>query len=53
MRLCGSVDESEDVVEDVVAAGAVGQKLEGLGVAHRSLLIVDLWDLSLVTGNVQ
>ena len=41
-RLCGSVDESEDVVEDVVAAGTVGQELEGLGVAHGSLLLVDL-----------
>lgn len=41
-RLCGWVDESEDIVEDVVAAGAVGQELEGLNVAHWPSLLLDL-----------
>lgn len=41
-RLRSSVDESEDVVEHEVASLAVGQKLEGLGVAHRSLLLINL-----------
>lgn len=39
---CGRVDQSEDVVEDVVAALAVGQKLEGLYVAHRPSLLLNL-----------
>ena len=41
LHLRGGVDETEDVVEDVV--GAVGgQKLEGLGVAHGPALLLDL-----------
>jgi hypothetical protein len=42
LPLCGGVDESENVVKDVVAARAVGQELERLGVAHGPLLFVDL-----------
>lgn len=41
-RLCGGVDQSEDVVEDKVAASSIGHELESLGVAHGSLLLVDL-----------
>lgn len=41
-RLCGGVDESEDVIEDEVATSSIGQELEGLGVRHGSLLLVDL-----------
>ena len=43
--LCG-VDETENVVEDEVAASAVGAKLESLGVAHGALLLVDLHNVS-------
>lgn len=32
----------EDIVEDEVASLAVGEKLEGLAVVHRSLFFVDL-----------
>lgn len=39
---CGRVDESEDVVEDVVAARVVGQKLECLDVAHGPPLLLNL-----------
>ena len=42
LRLRSRVDETENVVEDIVATRAVGQELEGLGVAHRSLFLVDL-----------
>ena len=42
MRSGRGVYQSEDVVEDEVAAGAVGEKLEGLCVAHGLLLLVDL-----------
>ena len=42
MRLCSRVNETEDVVEDVVAASAIRQQLESLGIAHRSLLLIDL-----------
>lgn len=37
-----TVDQPEDIVEDEVASRAVGQELEGLGVVHGPLLIVDL-----------
>lgn len=37
-----TVDQPEDVVEDEVASGAVGQELEALSVVHRPLLLVDL-----------
>lgn len=40
--LCSRVDESEQVVEDEVTALSVGEKLEGLRIAHRSLLCFDL-----------
>jgi hypothetical protein len=44
LHLRGGVDETEDVVEDVV--GTVGgQKLEGLGVAHGPALLLDLCDV--------
>jgi hypothetical protein len=43
LHLRGGVDETEDVVEDVVGA-ICGQKLEGLGVAHGSALLLDLCD---------
>ena len=39
--LCVEVHEPEHVVEDIVAAG-LGAQLEGLGVAHRSLLFINL-----------
>lgn len=42
-RLCGGVDEPEDVVEDKVASGTVREELEGLGVGHGSLFLVDLF----------
>jgi hypothetical protein len=41
LHLRGGVDETEDVVEDVVGAVS-GQKLEGLGVAHGPALLLDL-----------
>ena len=44
LHLRGGVDETEDVVEDVVAA-LVGKKLEGLGVAHGPALLLDLCDI--------
>lgn len=36
-------DKLEDIVEDVVAPGAIWKKLEGLSVVHWSLLFVDLY----------
>jgi len=42
-RSSRGVNESEDVIEDKVATLAVGHQLEGLGVAHRPLLCVDLY----------
>jgi hypothetical protein len=41
LHLSGGVDETEDVVEDVVGA-VCGQQLEGLGVAHGPALLLDL-----------
>lgn len=41
--LTGWVDESKDVVEDVVAARTVGQELESLNIAHRPSLLLDLY----------
>lgn len=41
LRLSSGVDETEDVVEDVVGA-ICGQQLESLGVAHGSTLLLDL-----------
>lgn len=41
--LRGSVDQAEDVVENEIAAGAVGLELEALGVVHGLLLLVDLY----------
>ena len=41
LRLSSGVDETEDVVEDVVGA-VCGQKLERLGVAHGPALLLDL-----------
>ena len=35
-------DKLKDVVEDVVASGTIWEKLEGLGVVHWSLLLIDL-----------
>ena len=35
-------DKLKDVVEDVVATGAIREELEGLGVVHWSLLLIDL-----------
>jgi hypothetical protein len=43
LHLRGGVDETEDVVEDVVGA-VCGQKLESLSVAHRPALLLDLCD---------
>lgn len=40
------VDKSEDVVEDVIASLTVGKELEGLDIAHRSLLCLDLYSVS-------
>lgn len=40
--LRGGVDQAEDVVENEIAAGAVGLELEALGVVHGLLLLVDL-----------
>lgn len=40
--LCSRVNQSEQVVEDEVAPLSVGKKLEGLRIAHRSLLCFDL-----------
>lgn len=37
------VDQTENVVEHEVAAGAVGLELEALGVVHGLLLLVDLF----------
>lgn len=45
--LSGGVHETEDVVEDVVVA-VCGEQLEGLGVAHRSALLLDLGGIALV-----
>lgn len=36
-----TVDELEEIVEDEVRA-AIGHQLEGLGVVHGALLVVDL-----------
>ena len=44
LRLRGGVDETEDVVKDVVAAVG-GQKLESLSVAHGPALLLDLHDV--------
>lgn len=41
-HLCGGVDQTEDVVEDEVAARAVGEQLEALAVVHGLLFLVDL-----------
>lgn len=38
-----SVDELEDVIEDEVLARGIAGELEGLSVAHGTLLLVDLW----------
>lgn len=43
MHLCGGVDKSEDIVEDKVASGTVREELEGLGVGHGPLFLVDLF----------
>lgn len=37
----GSVDETEDVVQNEEAAGAIGLELEALGVAHGLLLLIN------------
>lgn len=40
-----SVNQLEHVVEDEIAAVAVGLELEDLGVVHRSFFFVDLCNL--------
>ena len=39
---CCGIDQSENIVEDEVASLAIREELEGLGVAHGLLFIVDL-----------
>lgn len=46
--LRGSVDQTEDIVENEVAAGAVGLELEALGVVHGLLLLVDLFGMEVL-----
>jgi hypothetical protein len=41
--LLDAVDETENVVVDIVAALSVGQKLECLSVVHGLLFLVDLY----------
>ena len=37
-----AVDKLEDVVEDKVLTGGIASQLEGLGVVHGALLVVNL-----------
>lgn len=37
-----AVNQLEHIVEDEIAAGAVGQELENLGVVHGAFLFIDL-----------
>lgn len=37
-----AVNQLEHIVEDEIAAGAVGQELEHLGVVHGAFLFIDL-----------
>lgn len=41
----GSVDQTEDVVQDEEAALAIGLEVEALGVAHGLLLLIDLFQI--------
>lgn len=47
--LRGSVDQTEDVVQNEVAAGTVGLELEALGVVHGLLLLVNLFEITVRT----
>lgn len=49
-KLCllrGSVDQTENVVENEIAAGAIRLELEALGVVHWLLLLIDLFRIAL------
>lgn len=41
-KLRRRVDQPEDIVENVIASLAIGKELEGLGVAHGLLFLINL-----------